>query len=196
MSKVAVYVRVSTLDQDKGIASQEQAIRQYLAGHGLDAVWYRDRLSGKDLARPGFRKLQKAIFNGQVDTVVVWKLDRLSRSLRDGINLLTDWLGKNVRVVAVSQQLDFGGTVGQMIAGVLFAVAQMERENIRENTKRGIMAAKAKGVHCGRPRVVDAAEVQRLRADGLAVSAIAEQLGVTRQAIYRVLQNGSHPTSK
>jgi DNA invertase Pin-like site-specific DNA recombinase len=189
MAKVGVYVRVSTLDQEKGIQSQEKAIRDYLQGHGFEAVWFRDRLSGKDLNRPGFEKLQKAIFNRSVDTVVCWKLDRLSRSLRDGINLLCDWLKKGVRVVAVSQQLDFEGTTGQMIAAVLFAVAQMERENIRENTKRGLAAARARGVRLGRPEKVSRDEVDRLREKGMGTVGIARQLGVSRQTIYMILRD-------
>ena len=83
-------------------------------------------------------RLQKGMFDGKIDTVVVWTLDRLSHSLKDGINILTDWLEKDVKIIATSQQLVFPGPVGQMIASVLFAVAAMGRENLRENTKRGI----------------------------------------------------------
>ena len=116
-TKTAVYVRVSTLDQEKGIESQEHALREYLQGHGIkDALWFRDRISGKDTQRPAFQKLQEAIFNGQVRTVIVWKLDRLSRSLRDGINVLTDWIDKKVRVVSITQQIDLDGPMGRMIA--------------------------------------------------------------------------------
>ena len=87
-------------------------------------------------------------------SVPCWKLDRLSRSLKDGINILTDWLEKDVRVIATAQQLDFSGAVGQLIASVLFALAAMERENLRENTKRGIAAARARGVRLGkRPKL-------------------------------------------
>jgi DNA invertase Pin-like site-specific DNA recombinase len=179
---VAVYLRVSTLDQEKGIASQEKAIADYLAGHSItDVVWYRDRMSGKNLQRPEFDRMSKAIFNGTHKTVIVWKLDRLSRSLRDGINVLCDYLAKDVRVIAVSQQLDFSGSVGQMIASVLFAVAQMERENLRENTKRGLAAAKSKGVRLGQPIKIDANAVAELRNRGLGYTAIARQLGCTAQ---------------
>jgi DNA invertase Pin-like site-specific DNA recombinase len=101
-------------------------------------------VSGKDLKRPGFDRLQKAVFNGQVKCIVVWKLDRISRSVRDGINTLCDWIDQDVRVVAVTQQLDFAGKLGQIIAPLLFALAQMERENLRENTKRGIAVARSR----------------------------------------------------
>lgn len=185
---VAVYVRVSTLDQEKGLASQEKAIAAYLAGHGFSQViWYRDRLSGKDTRRPAFQRLQKDIFAGKVRTVVCWKLDRLSRSMRDGVCVLTDWLERGVRVVAVSQQFDFSGSVGQLVAGVLFAVAQMERENLRENTKRGMAAAKARGVRIGKPRSLPVGSIVQQIRGGQSIGAIAKAMGVSRQGIYSAL---------
>jgi DNA invertase Pin-like site-specific DNA recombinase len=69
--------------------------------------------------------------NGEVDTIVVWKLDRLSRSLRDGINTLCDWCDRGLRVVATSQQIDFNGSLGKMLAAVRFGVAEMEQESDR-----------------------------------------------------------------
>ena len=192
MSKVAVYLRVSTLDQEKGIKSQEKAIADYLEGHGIDdAKYYRDRLSGSTTKRPEFEKLQRDIFRGKIKTVICWKLDRLSRSMRDGINVLCDWLDKDVRIVAVSQQLDFSGTVGQMVAGVLFAVAQMERENLRDNTRRGLMAAKARGVKLGKRHGAWVKEVQPLVDQGLSVIKIAKRLGRSRQAVYNAIALGS-----
>jgi len=185
----AIYVRVSTLDQEKGIKSQEKALADYAKGHGIDGiVWYRDRLSGATTKRPAFERLQRDIFNGKVKTVICWKLDRLSRSLRDGINVLCDWIDKDIRVVAVSQQLDFSGAVGQMVAGILFAVAQMERENIRENTKRGLLAAKAKGVKLGKRPKLFAADIVPLLDGGMSIGAAARKLAVSRQAIYDALK--------
>ena len=188
-SKVGVYLRVSTLDQESGVASQKHAVQQYLTGHGLEDVrWFKDRLSGKDTNRPAFQKLQRAIFGGQVNTVVVWKLDRLSRSLRDGIAVLCDWIEKDIRVISVSQQLDFSGATGQLIASVLFSVAQMERENLRENTKRGLAAAKARGVKLGRPLSVNPQGVVNLLQQGHSMAAISRRLGRTRPTIYSALE--------
>ncbi len=188
-TKTAVYVRVSTLDQEKGIESQEHALREYLQGHGIkDALWFRDRLSGKDTQRPAFQKLQEAIFNGQVRTVIVWKLDRLSRSLRDGINVLTDWIDKKVRVVSITQQIDLDGPMGRMIAGILFALAEMERENLRENTKRGMAKARARGATFGKRARLHAKDIVRLREQGLSMADIAAHLKCTRQTLYVVLE--------
>jgi len=187
-STVAVYVRVSTLDQEKGLASQEKAIASYLAGHGFEgATFYRDRLSAKDTRRPAFQRLQKDIFAGRIRTVVCWKLDRLSRSMRDGINVLTDWLEQGIRVVSVSQQFDFAGASGKLIAAVLFAVAEMERENLRENTKRGMAAAKAKGVRLGKRPKLFAKDILPLLEQGQSIASVAKTMGVSRQAIYDAL---------
>ena len=189
MKKIAVYIRVSTFDQEKGLLSQEKALTDYCNNHGFkNLIWYRDKISGAKTDRPAFNKMQKAIFSGKVDTVVVWKLDRLSRSLKDGINILTDWLEKGVRVIATSQQLDFSGAVGQMIASVLFAVAAMERENLRENTKRGIAAAKARGVKLGKRPKLFANDIVPLLQDGYSIAKVSKKLGKTRQAIYDALK--------
>ena len=79
--------------------------------------WFEDKETGKTLKRPAFDRLQKAIFAGAVTTVVVWKLDRISRGQRDGVNLLADWCERGVRVVAVTQQIDLSGPVGKPPGG-------------------------------------------------------------------------------
>jgi DNA invertase Pin-like site-specific DNA recombinase len=189
IKKVAVYCRVSTYDQEKGLKSQEKALQDYCSNHGFENLnWYQDRITGSKTNRPAFNKLQKAIFDGKVDTVVVWKLDRLSRSLKDGINILTDWLEKDVRVIATAQQLDFSGSVGQLIASVLFAVAAMERENLRENTKRGIAAARSRGVKLGKRPKLFAKDIVPLLQDGFSIARVSKKLGKTRQAIYDALK--------
>ena len=191
MKTTAIYVRVSTFDQEKGILSQEKALKDYVKAQGMENIkWYRDRLSGASLERPAFERLQKDIFNGKVGAVVCWKLDRLSRSLQDGINVLCDWCKRGIRIVAVSQQLDFNGTVGQLIASVLFAVAQMERQNISENTKRGIAAARERGVKLGKRPKLFASEIIPLQKKGMTIAQIAAKLGKSRQAIYDALNRG------
>ena len=132
------------------------------------------------MERKEFRRLQEAIFNGEIKTVVVWKLDRLSRSLRDGINTLCDWCDRGLRVVSVTQQIDFNGTVGKMIASVLFAVAEMEQETRRDRQRAGIEAAKERGVYTGRKPGTTKAKPRRakkLREKGLTLDEIATAMG-------------------
>lgn len=145
----AIYCRVSTTSQN--LAGQKKEINAWLSGHNItDATWYSDKATGNNTDRSGFQKLQKAIFDGTVKTIVVWKLDRISRNLVEGINILQEWLNAGVRVVSVTQQLDFSGTTGKMIASVLFAVAEMETELRRERQSAGISVAKEEGKYQGR----------------------------------------------
>src|SRR4051794_41412362 len=84
--------------------------------------------------------------------VVVWKLDRVSRRQRDGVNLLADWCERGVRVVAVTQQIDLSGTVGRMVASVLFGLAEIESEYRLERQAAGVAGAKERGAYRGRRR--------------------------------------------
>ncbi len=197
IGKTALYVRVSTFDQEKGLLSQKRALKDYCVNHGLTGrVWYTDIISGSKIDRPAFNKLQKDIFAGKVNTVCVWKLDRLSRNLKDGINTLCDWLQKGVRVISVTQQLDFAGVTGQLIASVLFAVAAMERENLRENTKRGIAAAKARGAKLGKRPKLFAKDITPLLQNGLSIVGVANRLSKSPQAIYNCLKRENVSLSK
>ncbi|QDU75972.1 DNA-invertase hin [Bremerella volcania] len=191
MKKVACYVRVSTVGQNS--ASQKREITRWLNGNGISpesVVWFSDKESGDSLARPEFEKLRSAIFNGEVGTVIVWKLDRLSRKLRDGINTLCDWCESGLRVVSVTQQLDFSAATGKLVASVLFAVAEMEQETRRERQAAGIFAAKERGVYQGRkPGTTKAkpARAQALREKGLTHEEIATAMGVSRSTVIRYL---------
>jgi DNA invertase Pin-like site-specific DNA recombinase len=145
------------------------------------------------MARPEFDRLQRDIFMGQINTVVVYKLDRLSRKLSDGINVLTGWLDKGVRVVSVTQQLDFSGATGQLVAAVLLAVAQMEQETRRERQAVGIEAAKKKGKYKGRKPGTnkgDVSKVAELKADGLSYTQIADKLSLSRSTVIRYMKIG------
>ena len=104
---VAVYIRVSTVGQNQ--ASQRREINRWLEGNGItDPLVFLDKGYSRDnLDRPAFRDLQTAVFNGEVDTIVVYKLDRISGKMAEGLQVLTDWLEKGIRFVSVSQQFDF-----------------------------------------------------------------------------------------
>ena len=132
--------------------------------------------------------MQEAIFDGTVKTVIVWKLDRLARNHREGINVLADWCGKDVRVVSVTQQIDLQGTVGHVVAGVLFGLAQIELQHTKERQAAGIKVAKKKGIYAGRKAGTMKANPKRarvLRKQGLTDSEIANALGVSKSTVYR-----------
>jgi DNA invertase Pin-like site-specific DNA recombinase len=187
--KPAVYVRVSTVGQNE--VGQRREITRWLKGNRVgNAIWYVDKECGDNLDRPEFQRLQQAIFEGRHDAVIVYKLDRLSRTVRDGLAVLCDWCEKGLRVVSTTQQIDFNGTIGKMIAAVLFGVAEMEQETRRERQRAGIEAAKEKGVYKGRKPGTTKAKPERarkLREKGLSMEEIATALNVTRMTVHRYL---------
>jgi DNA invertase Pin-like site-specific DNA recombinase len=172
---VACYIRVSTLGQNE--AGQRAEIERWLSGTGVNPKsvrWFADTKSGDNMKRPGFEALQAAIFAGEISTVCVYKLDRLSRKLRDGIEVLCDWCERGLRVVAVTQQIDFNGTVGKILAAVLLGIAEMEQETRRERQRAGIEIAKQQGKYRGRKPGTTKAKPERalkLKAKGLTAGA-------------------------
>lgn len=189
---IAVYIRVSTTGQNE--EGQTAEITKWLQGHGHDpaaATWYVDKHTATTTARPALDKLQAAIFAGGHATVVTWRLDRLSRKQRDGINLLANWCDEGVRVVSITQQLDLSGATGRLIAGVLFAVAEMELETMKERQRAGIEAAKKRGVYQGRAHGSTKAEPARakeLKERGLRQHEIAAAMKVSRTTVNRYLK--------
>lgn len=190
---LAAYVRISTIGQNE--AGQKREIRQWAAGCGIDPTairFYVDKETGDTLDRPAFERLQADVFKGEIKTVVVWRLDRLSRKLKDGLNVLCDWCDRKLRVVSVTQQIDFNGTVGRMIAAILLGVAEMEQETRRERQAAGIAAAKEKGTYTGRkPGSFKAIPKKAcdLRSKGLTVGEVASTLGVSTRTAHRYLAN-------
>lgn len=188
---IAIYTRISTKDQKAD--SQRAEIKAWLKAHGHDlrkVTWYEDQESGATTKRDKFQELNKAVFNGQVKTVVVWKLDRLARSIREGINTISDWCDKGVRIVSVTQQLDLSGAVGHMVAGVLFGIAEIELGQIKERQAAGIAVAKQNGVYTGRQPGTTKAKPDRakeLKAQGLKNAEIASAMGVSPRTVSNYL---------
>ena len=193
--KAATYIRVSTKEQN--FDGQVDRIHKYLEGHGITPVAsYEDKATGKNTDRKGFKSLQEAIFNGEVDTVIVYKLDRISRSLRDGINILTDWLEKDIRLICVEQQLDFNGQLGKMLGGILFAVAEMDYNNRRENQSAGIEKAKQRNAYAkhGRKKGVNLhnhSKIVELFKAGHSKVDISKFVRCSRMTVHRVLTSMS-----
>ena len=186
---LACYVRVSTVGQNE--AGQRAEIEKWISGNGVASSsvrWYVDKGKGGDsLNRPAFKKLQADIFAGEVGTVVTYKLDRLSRSLIDGLNTLAGWCEKGIRFVSTSQGLEFSGTLGKMLAALLFGIAEMEQETRRERQAAGIAVAKKDGKYRGRkPGTTKAApeRARELRDKGLNVNEIAKALEVSRNTVF------------
>ena len=189
----ACYCRVSTRHQKND--SQRAEINQWLKNNRIknSAVrWFEDKESGSTIQRIAFDQMQKAVFDGQVKTIIVWKLDRISRRQRDGINLLAEWCDRGIRVVSVTQQIDLSGPVGRMVASVMFGLAEIELEYRRERQAAGIKLAKKAGLYKGRQLGTTKAKPERaqlLRDKGLTPAEIAQAMNVSKRTVFRYLES-------
>lgn len=187
----AVYLRISSSKGQKTDA-QRAEVAAWLTRHRYqDVRWFEDHESGTTMQRPAFQQVQAAIFAGEVRTVVVWKLDRLARNMREGVNVLADWCQRGIRVVSVTQQIDLQGPAGHLIASLLFGIAEMEWQHTRERQAAGIALAKQRGVYTGRHKGTTKAapaRAQALRQQGLTVAEIANALGVKERTVYSYLR--------
>ena len=188
---IACYCRVSSRRQKTD--SQKAQITKWLTSHGIElstVQWFEDVETGTTMRRPAFAQMQRAIFDGAVNTVVVWKLDRLSRRQHEGITVLAEWCERDVRVVVVTQQIDLSGALGRMVASVLFGLAEIEMEYRQERQAAGIAVAKKHGVYQGRQKGTTKARPHRakvLRRRGFSVTEIANALQISQRTVFRYL---------
>jgi len=180
--RVATYHRVSTFDQDPSLARAElRAAAKRLGGKVVLSV--EETGSGARNDRPGLQRLLLAARKGEVDAVLVWKLDRLGRSALDVLANVRELEGAGVRFVATSQGLDVrpgSDAMSGLILRVLASVAEFERDIIRERTRLGLEKAKAEGKRLGRPMVLSEAKAERvkkLRAKGKSWAQVAADVG-------------------
>jgi len=138
------YVRVSDADQSEAL--QVDALK----AAGCEVIYRDHGVSGAKTARPGLEQMMNDLKAG--DTLTVWKLDRLGRSTIHLLSILEDLRGRGIHFHAITQGIDTSTAVGRMIFGQLAVFAEYERSLISERTKAGMKAAKARGVHVGRPR--------------------------------------------
>lgn len=193
---IAAYLRVSSADQKHD--SQRLEIRRYLRNNGVRpnrVTWYEDTETGTRLKRPEFDRLQADIFAGKIKTVILWKLDRLSRNLRDGVNVLADWADKGLKIIVITQQLELSGVIGRTIAALLLGLAEIEHTNIKERQRAGIDAAKRRGVYTGRAPGSTKANPNRareLKQKGLTNAEVSVALGISPRTLRRYLLDATH----
>jgi len=187
----AVYVRVSTESQRTD--SQEQELKRYCRQRGWkDLTYYVDKICGAKASRPQLDRMMQDIRAGKIKRLIVYKLDRLGRSLTH-LALILDELNRlKVPLIASSQGIDTSddNPAGRLQLGVLMAVAEFERGIIKERVNAGLAAAKARGVRLGRPATINgrAEDVRRLKAQGLGLRAIARQLGMPPSSVHKALR--------
>jgi DNA invertase Pin-like site-specific DNA recombinase len=176
------YARVSTLEQDEALQ------RDALEAAGCDRLFV-DRASGKLGPRPALEAMLDQLRAG--DTVVVWRLDRLGRSLRHLIDIFAELDNRGVAFRSLTESIDTSTPGGRLVFHVFASLAEFERDLIRERTLAGLAAARARGRRGGRPTVWTPeklrAAVDMHRSGAHDVAAIARVLGVSRATVYRGL---------
>lgn len=181
------YMRVSKTDGSQTTDLQRDAL--LAAGVDPDRL-YEDKASGKKEDRPQLAACLKALRPG--DTLLVWKLDRLGRDLRHLVNIVHDLTAREVGLKVLTGQgaaVDTTTAQGKLVFGIFAALAEFERELISERTKAGLASARARGRTGGRPHKMTPAKVRLAMAamgqPETSVAALCEELGVTRQTLYR-----------
>lgn len=179
------YARVSTDDQTLDL--QRDALKQA----GCSEL-YEEHASGRSAARPQLEACLKALRAG--DTLVVWRLDRLGRSLQDLIELTNNFQMRGVEFESLTERIDTSSPTGRLVFHLFGALAEFERSLIRERTMAGLKAARARGRKGGRPKKLTAKDLRTikslLKSGDVPIATIAEQFGISRSTIYR---NVGHP---
>lgn len=182
MAHLHGYPRVSTAAQDPAL--QDDALKSA----GCARVWT-DVASGARHDRPELGKVLEQLLPG--DTLVVWRLDRLGRSLRHLVETVTALGERGIGFRSLTESVDTTTPGGRLVFHVFAALAEFERELIRDRTLAGLEAARSRGRRGGRPTKMTPAKLRQatqMHAGGTSITEIAEVLGVGRATVYRHLQ--------
>ncbi|WP_081822092.1 recombinase family protein [Acidocella facilis] len=174
------YARVSTEDQQLDLQ------RDALAHAGCSVI-YEEAASGKSAARPELEQCRKALRSG--DTLVVWRLDRLGRSLPDLVQIVADLERSGISFESLSEKIETDSAAGKLVFHVFAALAEFERSLIRERTHAGLAAARARGRSGGRKPKLGEKQVREIKAllcdPDIQVADVARRYGVSRTTLYK-----------
>ena len=190
VKRAAIYVRVSTAEQETDL--QENELREYVESRGWSCVVYRDKgQSGTKKDRPALTTLLNDLRRRKIDVVVVWALDRLARSLKQLLSIAEQCRLLGVDLVSLKQSVDTTLPAGRLTFQVLGAVAEFEREMLRERVRAGMAQARRTGKHIGRParRKFHAGEIEKMRfarSQGASVRKLAADFGTTQWMAARL----------
>ncbi len=178
MAKIG-YIRVSTNDQNTDLQ------RNALISAECEQI-FDDKMSGTKANRPGLKRALKALKTG--DTLVVWKLDRLGRSVKNLVTLISELHERGIHFQSLTDSIDTGTAMGRFFFHVMSALAEMERELIVERTLAGLVAARARGRTGGRPEILslsDKQQIERLLTKGHTRQNLSIIYNVSLSTIYK-----------
>ncbi len=184
--RAGLYLRVSTDEQDHALQLDE--LRQVAIHRGYRLVEYIDTGSGSGKHLPQRDKLMADAQRGKLDLVLVWRFDRFARSTRDLLGALESFNEWGVQFVSLREGIDTSTPTGKLVFTVVAALAEFERELIRERVRAGMSAAKRRGVQMGRkPIDLDIEHARSLRESGMSYRNAARVLGVSVGKLHSAL---------
>ena len=179
------YARVSTADQSLDL--QLDALKK--AGCKPTKI-FSDVISGSSTKREGLSKALDALHEG--DILVVWKLDRLGRTVKGLIDFVSDLEGRGIQFRSITDSIDTSTPAGRFFFHTMASLAEMERDLLRERTRAGLEAARARGRVGGAPKRLTRGQVQMAKSAvdaGRSVREVADDLNVSHMTLYRALKN-------
>jgi len=186
--KAAAYARVSTVDQEP--ENQLQELRRYVEARGWTATEYVDRgVSGAKDRRPALDRLLADARRRRFDVLVCWRLDRLGRNLRHLVTLIDELTALRIGFASLGEGIDTQTPSGRLQLHILAALAEFERERIRERVLAGLQRARTQGKRLGRPRKAPAT----IAIPGGSVRAAAQAWGVSKSTAARWIATGQVP---
>lgn len=196
LKRAALYARVSTSEQS--VELQLEQLECYRAARGWrPAGVFTDTASGAVRGRPGLERLMQAAKQRQCDVVLVWRFDRFARSVSHLVTALDEFRALGVDFVSYQEQIDTGTPLGQALFTMAAAMAQLERDIIRERVVAGLRRAQERGKPVGRPKQpFDIERALKLKSERFSVRAIADRLKVSPMKVSRALALYQNPPQK
>ncbi len=192
--KLAIYVRTSTEKQDTGLEAQLMACKDFCAREGITEfeVFSDDDESGDKEHRPAFDRMQEACEKGEIHSVLVYCLNRLSRRVAHSYLMVEEFRSRGIRLLSCTETLDTDTPEGRLLFGILAVFAQFQREDIVRKVRNGLENARRKGVKLGRKQTRNDASIWEALDRGLTPTEAARELGISRGAVQRASKARNH----
>lgn len=187
MRRAAIYCRVSTT-LGQSVEMQLSDLRQLAQQRGFEVVaeYCDEGVSGSRDSRPQLDRMLVDAQHGKFSTILIWRLDRLGRSLQHLVRLFENFKAWGISLVSYGEGLDFSTSMGKLYFQLSAAFAEFERDTIRERVRGGLRHARSKGTRLGRPTIaVDSAQIASLRNSGRSEREIARQMGLSASTVHR-----------
>lgn len=198
--RAVIYARVSTKDQTN--ETQIEKCKNYLEMNNTKPIEiYQDTISGMKSTRPDLDRMMQHMREGYFDTIIVYKVDRMGRSLEHLIHILEELKNRHVRLISITQGIDTETTTGKLFYGIVSAFSEFERELISERTQERINRLKAEGKKLGRKPKIDPntqigkANITRVNNllnenPGISIRKISQITGLSRTTVHRIKRMG------